>query len=208
MDPTTHLKSLPRCNLITLLLNLLASSLTSPLIVLDPSHASPVYVLNGPALLPLPSLLQCPSPCVCSCAYTPPQAIHSCAHKFPDVAGTVEHLLMDFLGDNNTASALDVIFFVREIMETNERLRPSILERLRDTFTQIRWEYATHPCRSSGYAYWSPTRHVRKLSRNPYLQIVCTCLRVCASCDASSSPDRVSPSHVQSSNTWWCQDVG
>lgn len=27
------------------------------------------------------------------------QAIHSCAVKFPDVAGTVVHLLMDFLGD-------------------------------------------------------------------------------------------------------------
>jgi len=45
---------------------------------------------------------------------------------------------MDFLGDANTASALDVIFFVREIVETNDKLRPSILERLRDTFSQIR----------------------------------------------------------------------
>ena len=35
--------------------------------------------------------------------------------------------------------ALDVVFFVREIMETNAKLRPSILERLRDTFYQIRW---------------------------------------------------------------------
>jgi hypothetical protein len=30
------------------------------------------------------------------------------------------------------------VFFVREIMETNARLRTSILERLRDTFYQIR----------------------------------------------------------------------
>ena len=30
---------------------------------------------------------------------------------------------MDFLGDANVASALDVIFFVREIMETNPKLR-------------------------------------------------------------------------------------
>jgi len=27
---------------------------------------------------------------------------------------------------------------VREIVETNDKLRPSILERLRDTFSQIR----------------------------------------------------------------------
>jgi coatomer subunit beta len=66
------------------------------------------------------------------------QAIHTCAVKFPDVAGSVVHLLMDFLGDSNTASALDVIFFVREIIETNEKLRESILQRLLDCFYQIR----------------------------------------------------------------------
>ncbi len=66
------------------------------------------------------------------------QALHSCAVKFPDVASNVVHLLMDFLGDPNTASALDVVFFVREIIETNARLRPSILDRLRDIFYQIR----------------------------------------------------------------------
>lgn len=60
------------------------------------------------------------------------------AVRFPDVAGSVIQLLMDFLGDTNTASALDVVFFVREIMETNSRLRPTILTRLLDSFTQIR----------------------------------------------------------------------
>ncbi|KXZ45907.1 hypothetical protein GPECTOR_49g491 [Gonium pectorale] len=66
------------------------------------------------------------------------QAIHTCAVKFPEVAGSVVHVLMDFLGDANTASALDVIFFVREIMETNARLRPNVLERLHTIFYQIR----------------------------------------------------------------------
>ncbi|XP_068657740.1 coatomer subunit beta-1-like [Aristolochia californica] len=66
------------------------------------------------------------------------QAIHSCAIKFPEVASTVVHLLMDFLGDSNVASALDVIVFVREIIETNPKLRVSIITRLLDTFYQIR----------------------------------------------------------------------
>ncbi|XP_073019225.1 coatomer subunit beta-1-like [Primulina eburnea] len=66
------------------------------------------------------------------------QAIHSCAIKFPEVASTVVHLLMDFLGDSNVASAMDVIVFVREIIETNSRLRVSIVTRLLDTFYQIR----------------------------------------------------------------------
>ena len=66
------------------------------------------------------------------------QAIHSCAVRFPDVAASVVHLLMDFLGDLNTAPALDVVFFVREIMETNPKLRPTILARLLDSFGTIR----------------------------------------------------------------------
>ncbi|CAL8470680.1 g10222 [Coccomyxa elongata] len=65
-------------------------------------------------------------------------AIHECAANFPDIAANVIHLLMDFLGDTNSSSALDVVFFVREIMETNPKLRPTILERLIDTFSQIR----------------------------------------------------------------------
>lgn len=36
------------------------------------------------------------------------------------------------------SSALDVVFFVREICETHPALRPSILERLRDTFSTVR----------------------------------------------------------------------
>ncbi|KAF2302804.1 hypothetical protein GH714_008519 [Hevea brasiliensis] len=66
------------------------------------------------------------------------QAIHSCAIKFPEVASTVVHLLMDFLGDSNVASAIDVAVFVREIIETNPKLRVSIITRLLDTFYQIR----------------------------------------------------------------------
>lgn len=66
------------------------------------------------------------------------QAIHACALKFPEVASTVVHLLMDFLGDSNVALALDVVFFVREITETNPKLRESIMFRLLDTFYQIR----------------------------------------------------------------------
>ncbi|MBA0867612.1 hypothetical protein Goshw_001967 [Gossypium schwendimanii] len=66
------------------------------------------------------------------------QAIHSCAIKFPEVASTVVLLMMDFLGDSNVASAIDVIIFVREIIETNPKLRVSIITRLLDTFYQIR----------------------------------------------------------------------
>ncbi|XP_030971844.1 coatomer subunit beta-2-like [Quercus lobata] len=65
------------------------------------------------------------------------QVIHSCAIKFPKVASIVVHLFMDFLGDSNVASAIDVVVFVREIIETNPKLRVSIITRLLATFYQI-----------------------------------------------------------------------
>lgn len=66
------------------------------------------------------------------------QAIHSAAVRFSDVAGSVVSVLMDFVGDSNTASALDVVHFLREMAETNPTLRPVIVESLLDCFYQIR----------------------------------------------------------------------
>lgn len=63
------------------------------------------------------------------------QAIHSCALKFPEVVSTVVHLLMNFLGDS---SAIDIVFCFREFIETNSKLRLSIMERLVDTSNQMR----------------------------------------------------------------------
>jgi len=66
------------------------------------------------------------------------RGIHECAVKFPDVAGGVVHLLMDFLGDTTGSSAVDVIFFVREIVETYPSLRDSVLKKLNSMFPIIR----------------------------------------------------------------------
>ncbi|KAL5204170.1 hypothetical protein ABZP36_009041 [Zizania latifolia] len=76
------------------------------------------------------------------------QAIHACAVEYPEVAGSVVHLLMDFLGDTNVAAAVDVVLFVREIIETNPKLRVSMIQRLIDTFYQI------HASRVCSCALW------------------------------------------------------
>ncbi|KAK1666488.1 hypothetical protein QYE76_054647 [Lolium multiflorum] len=65
------------------------------------------------------------------------QAIHACAVEHPEVAGSVVHLLVDFLGESNGAIACDVVLFVREIMETNPMLRESMIQRLFSAFCQI-----------------------------------------------------------------------
>ena len=66
------------------------------------------------------------------------QSIHQCAMKFPEVAGSVVGVLLDFLADPNAEAALTVVFFMREIIETNDKLQHTIYEQLLDTFGQIR----------------------------------------------------------------------
>lgn len=66
------------------------------------------------------------------------QSIHQCAIRFSEVASKVIHTLMDFLGDSSNPSAVDVIVFVREVVEKFQDLRPSIVAKLLSTFSQIK----------------------------------------------------------------------
>ena len=45
---------------------------------------------------------------------------------------------MEFLGDSNNSSAVDVIAFVREVVERFPDLRSSIVEKLLSTFDDIK----------------------------------------------------------------------
>ena len=65
-------------------------------------------------------------------------SIHQCAVKFSEVAASVVELLMDFIGDFNNASAIDVINFVKEVVEKFPALRPTIVQRLVDTLREVR----------------------------------------------------------------------
>eukprot|EP01120_Amphizonella_sp_Union-15-10_P015336 TRINITY_DN7877_c0_g1_i3.p1 TRINITY_DN7877_c0_g1~~TRINITY_DN7877_c0_g1_i3.p1 ORF type:complete len:987 (-),score=216.27 TRINITY_DN7877_c0_g1_i3:10-2841(-) len=65
------------------------------------------------------------------------EAIHYCAVKFPDVASSSVHLLMDFLGDPNPQSAIDVIAFARDVVQTYPELRESIVRKLLESLFQI-----------------------------------------------------------------------
>jgi len=66
------------------------------------------------------------------------ESLHKCAVKFPEVVPDVVHLLMNYIGDENTAGAKDVILFVRHIVEEYPKLRGSILSRLLENFDEIR----------------------------------------------------------------------
>ncbi|GAA6040670.1 hypothetical protein JCM8097_000868 [Rhodosporidiobolus ruineniae] len=67
------------------------------------------------------------------------QTIHTCAIRHSEVAASVVHVLLSFLGDaSSNASAVDVIAFVREVVEKFPDLRPAIVERLLEAFTEIK----------------------------------------------------------------------
>lgn len=66
-------------------------------------------------------------------------SIHQSAIKFPEVAASVVGSLMDFISDvSSNASAVDVISFVKEVVERFPDLRPSIVERLVTTLAEVR----------------------------------------------------------------------
>ncbi|KAI9881047.1 MAG: coatomer subunit beta [Pleopsidium flavum] len=65
-------------------------------------------------------------------------SIHQCAIKFSEVAASVVGLLMDFIADFNNTSAVDIISFVKEVVEKFPKLRPSIVERLVSTLSEVR----------------------------------------------------------------------
>ncbi|KNE68529.1 hypothetical protein AMAG_12700 [Allomyces macrogynus ATCC 38327] len=58
------------------------------------------------------------------------QTIHTCAVQFPSVAPSAVATLMDFLGDSSNASAVDVVAFVREVVERFPDLRAEIVTKL------------------------------------------------------------------------------
>ena len=66
------------------------------------------------------------------------QSIHHCAIKFSEVAASVVDVLMDFIVDFNNSAAVDVISFVKEVVEKFPKLRSSIVERLVSTLGEVR----------------------------------------------------------------------
>lgn len=65
-------------------------------------------------------------------------SIHQCAIKFSEVAASVVELLMDFISDFTNASAVDVINFVKEVVEKFPNLRTTIVSRLVATLGEVR----------------------------------------------------------------------
>ncbi|KAL2818978.1 adaptin N terminal region-domain-containing protein [Aspergillus cavernicola] len=66
------------------------------------------------------------------------QSIHNCAIKFSEIAASVVDLLMDFIADFNNNSAVDVISFVKEVVEKFPKLRASVVDRLVSTLSEVR----------------------------------------------------------------------
>ena len=62
------------------------------------------------------------------------RAIHSCAVRFPNVADSVVHTLMDFLSSDG---GMQVVIFVRGIVEQYPELRPAILTKMLNVLDEV-----------------------------------------------------------------------
>jgi len=66
-----------------------------------------------------------------STACMPPSCVCvQCAVRFPDIASSIVHVLMNYLGDEHQKSALDVIHFVRDIVHGYPDIRESVVHKL------------------------------------------------------------------------------
>ncbi|RMD40841.1 hypothetical protein DV735_g4319, partial [Chaetothyriales sp. CBS 134920] len=66
------------------------------------------------------------------------QSIHQCAIKFSEIAASVVDVLMDFIVDLNNSAAVDVISFIKEVVEKYPNLRSSIVARLVSALGEVR----------------------------------------------------------------------
>ncbi|CAF0985403.1 unnamed protein product [Didymodactylos carnosus] len=66
------------------------------------------------------------------------RTLHQCTMKFPDVAGTIIPVLIEFLADTNELAALDVLIFIREVIQRFSNLRDIIIQRLLDVSSQVK----------------------------------------------------------------------
>ncbi|XP_062128234.1 coatomer subunit beta [Drosophila sulfurigaster albostrigata] len=66
------------------------------------------------------------------------RTLHTCSIKFPDVAGSVIPVLVEFLSDTNELAAVDVLIFIREAIQKFPALRALIIKHLIEAFPQIK----------------------------------------------------------------------
>ncbi|KAH8305356.1 hypothetical protein KR044_007822, partial [Drosophila immigrans] len=66
------------------------------------------------------------------------RTLHTCSIKFPDVAGNVIPVLVEFLSDTNELAAVDVLIFIREAIQKFPALRALIIKHLIEAFPQIK----------------------------------------------------------------------
>lgn len=65
-------------------------------------------------------------------------AIHKCAVQFSEITSSVVDLLLEFLGDFNTESAVEVVHFIKEVVSVFPQLRKEVMGKLVAIINSIR----------------------------------------------------------------------
>lgn len=74
------------------------------------------------------------------------RGIHASCSTFPDVAQSVMHLLMDFLGEADNTTSTEVVMFVRELVANYPSMRTTILQRVTESLPEIQQSRVLRVC--------------------------------------------------------------
>ncbi|KAJ1505671.1 Coatomer subunit beta, partial [Coelomomyces lativittatus] len=66
------------------------------------------------------------------------QTLHACVLRYPSCVPSVVYVLMDYLVDTSYVSAVEVVAFVREVMEKCPELRLNVLEKLLNSLMDLK----------------------------------------------------------------------
>eukprot|EP00921_Rhytidocystis_pertsovi_P004053 GHVQ01006993.1.p1 GENE.GHVQ01006993.1~~GHVQ01006993.1.p1 ORF type:complete len:1006 (-),score=118.11 GHVQ01006993.1:766-3783(-) len=74
------------------------------------------------------------------------RGIHTSCSKFPEVAQSVMHLLMDFLAEADTTTSTEVVMFVRELVARYPSMRPTVMSRIVEALHEIQQSRVVRVC--------------------------------------------------------------
>lgn len=92
--------------------------------------------------------------------------LHKCAVAHPDVVASVAQALVVYLGDDNPYAAIDVVFFLRECMESHPHLRRGLVERLMEHFDVVKTRMSLDLALAVVFAFLLPAAYLHALARS------------------------------------------
>eukprot|EP01071_Lankesteria_metandrocarpae_P006243 Lankesteria_metandrocarpae@DN4291_c0_g1_i1.p1 len=74
------------------------------------------------------------------------RTVHAASSKFPGVSHSVMQLLLDFMTEHDSTTTTEVVFFVRGLVALYPQLRPSVLQRVAESLSEVQHSRVLRVC--------------------------------------------------------------